>query len=222
MVVYSSEQRRFIVEELGFPADRTVLTSFAVDTTFFSPARARTNGTRQVATAGLEFRDYPTLIEAAGGIDAKVVIAAASPWSKRTDSTAGVDVPDNVEVCRLGFVDLRQLYADSDVVVMPLRETPFQAGITTILEAMAMGRPVVCTRTTGQTDTIVDGVNGIYVPPGDAGRLRTAVIELLDDDAGRDRLGGNARRFAEETADVDVYARRLAAVVDAAARRARR
>ena len=41
-----------------------------------------------ICTAGLEFRDYPTLIEAVRGLDARVVIAAASPWSKRADATA--------------------------------------------------------------------------------------------------------------------------------------
>ena len=98
----------------------------------------------------------------------QVVIAAASPWSKRHGFDARRGPPPNVEVCRLGFVALRQLYADADVVVMPLHDVDFQAGITTILEAMAMARPVICSRTRGQTDTIVDGENGIYVTPGNA------------------------------------------------------
>ena len=38
--------------------------------------------------------------------------------------------------------------------VMPLIETDFQAGVTTLLEAMAMAKPIVCTKNTGQTDVI--------------------------------------------------------------------
>jgi glycosyltransferase involved in cell wall biosynthesis len=219
MVLYSSEQRRFVIDDLGFPGDRALLTSFAVDSQFFSPARVVAGAGRTVSTAGLEFRDYPTLIEAARKLDARVVIAAASPWSKRSDSTDGADLPDNVEVCRLGFEDLRQLYADSDLVVMPLLDVPFQAGVTTILEAMAMGKAVICSRTKGQTDVIVDGDNGIYVQPGDPEALRGAITGLLDDRPRSAAIGARAQRYAQEVADVRVYAQRLAGVVDEAARR---
>ena len=125
---------------------------------------------RLICAAGLELRDYRTLIEAVQGLDVRVVIASGSPWSTRPDTARGEPLPDNVEVCTLGFVDLRQLYADSRFVVMPLHDVEFQAGITTILEAMAMGKAVVCSKTRGQTDALVDGVTGIYVPPGDPGR----------------------------------------------------
>jgi glycosyltransferase involved in cell wall biosynthesis len=144
------------------------------------------------------------------------VIAAASPWSKRPDSTQAVGVPTNVTVERLGFTALRELYATAAAVVVPLEQTDFQAGITTILEAMAMAKPVVCTRTRGQTDTIVEGVTGRYVEPGDATALRSAILEVLADHDRSARLGAAAREWALEHADVGVYARRLAEHVDSA------
>jgi glycosyltransferase involved in cell wall biosynthesis len=221
MVVYSTAQRHFVGDELGFPRDRVLLTPFAVDTAFFSPGRVEsTPGPRPViSSAGLEFRDYPTLMHAVRGLDARVVIAAASPWSTRPDSTAGADVPENVEICRLGFVDLRQLYADSDFVVMALHDTDFQAGVTTILEAMAMGKAVVCSRTRGQTDTVVDGENGVYVEPGDPSELRTALERLLNDPPRAARLGQAGRDLVARECDVKVYAHRLAAAVDRAVAR---
>jgi glycosyltransferase involved in cell wall biosynthesis len=225
MVVYSTAQKHFVVAELGFPSDRVVLTPFTVDASFFSTDRVSPRPAARpiVSSAGLEFRDYPTLMEAARGLDAGVVIAAASPWSTRADSTAGVEAPSNVEICRLGFVDLRQLYADSDVVVMPLLDVEFQAGVTTILEAMAMGKPVVCSRTRGQSDIIVDDVNGVYVEPGDARGLRRAIDELLADRERAQRLGRAARDLIVQRCDVSLYAARLAAAVDRAiARRAGR
>jgi glycosyltransferase involved in cell wall biosynthesis len=217
-LVYSSRQQRFLVDELGVPAEHVVLTTFMVDTEFFSPgAVAGSGGERRVVTAGLERRDYPTLVEAARSLDARVTIAAASPWSKQADSTAGSALPPNVDVVRLGFAPLRQLYADSSVVVMPLLDTPFQAGVTTILEAMAMGKPVVCSRTRGQTDVLVDGETGVYVTPGDAAALREAVAALLDDPDRAAELGAAARAWVEQC-DVRRYAARIAEVVaDAAA-----
>ena len=123
-----------------------------------------------ICAAGLERRDYPTLMEAVDGLDVRVVIAAASPWSTKSDSTENRDIPSNVEVRRLSLFELRDLYAASRFVVMPLFDVEFQAGITTILEAMSMGHAVVCTRTEGQTDTIIEGETGLYVRPGDVGR----------------------------------------------------
>jgi glycosyltransferase involved in cell wall biosynthesis len=122
-----------------------------------------------------------------------------------------LEIPPNVEVRAFNQYDLRQLYADCAFVVVPLQETDFQAGITTILEAMAMERAVVCSRTSGQTDTIVDGETGRYVPPGDPVALRQAIERLLADPDEAHRLGAAGRRWAVEHADIGRYADRLAA-----------
>ncbi len=128
---------------------------------------------------GLEFRDYPTLIEAVRDLDIQVVIAAASPWSKRADTTQGQQIPSNVVVRRFSQFELRDLYAACQTMVMPLYEVNFQAGVTAILEAMAMGLPVICSQTPGQTDVIVAGETGVYVTPGDPAALKNAILELL-------------------------------------------
>jgi glycosyltransferase involved in cell wall biosynthesis len=165
MIVYSSAQRDFAIESLRMPSPRVTLVPFMVDTEFFAPGSAAgADPVRLVCSAGLEFRDYPTLVEAVRGLDVRVVLAAASPWSKRKSELASVDLPPNVEVVRLDLHQLRELYARASLVVMPLQEVDFQAGVTTLLESMAMAKPIICTRTTGQTDVITDGVTGRYVP----------------------------------------------------------
>jgi glycosyltransferase involved in cell wall biosynthesis len=215
VVVYASAQRRFAIERLGFRGDQVELSPFMVDTEFWRPERVTATPRRRpmICSAGQELRDYPTLVEAIRGLDVDVVLAAASPWSKRPDTAAGIEIPDGVEVRAFDQFGLRQLYADARVVVVPVQETDFQAGITTILEAMSMGRAVVCTRTTGQTDTIVDGENGVYVPPEDPAALRAVIERLLTEPATVARLGASARDWAVAHADVEVYARRLADVV---------
>ncbi len=213
ILVYSSWQRRFISEQLGFPADRIELTPFTVDTRFFAADQAPPRPDGMICAAGLERRDYETLIEAVRGLDVRVVIAAASPWSRQADTTHGSELPANVEVCSLGFVDLRQLYADARFVVLPLQDVEFQAGVTTILEAMAMGKAVICSRTRGQTDVVVDGRTGLYVPPGDIAALRAAIKSLLEDRGRAEEIGACGRRYVEHACDVSVYARRLAGIV---------
>ncbi len=212
-VVYCSWQQNFIHEHFGVPKSDIVLSTFMVDSQFFDPNEVDVTPRRMICSAGLERRDYPTLMRAVDGLDVDVVIAAASPWSKRDDSTTGYDIPSNVEIRRLSLFELRALYAASAAVVMPLEEVDFQAGITTILEAMSMGRPIICTTTPGQTDTIVDDVTGRYVRGDDAAALRSAIVELLDDESLRTRLGAAAREWIIEHADIDRYSQRLAVEV---------
>jgi glycosyltransferase involved in cell wall biosynthesis len=212
-VVYSSSQAAFVEQRLGVARDHIVLTTFMVDTAFFAPTAVSVERRPMICSAGLERRDYPTLMAAVAGLDVEVIIAAASPWSKRADTTDGRTLPGNVTVERLSLSELRDVYAASKFVVMPLEETDFQAGITTILEAMSMGRAVLCSRTSGQSDTVTDGVTGRYVQPGDAAALRSAIIDLLNDQYAADEMGERGRAWAVAQADVERYAARLAAVV---------
>ena len=59
---------------------------------------------------------------------------------------------------------------------------------------MASGRPVVATTTGGIVDMIVDGENGLLVPPGDEYRLAEAMARLLNDADLRARLAAGAQK----------------------------
>jgi glycosyltransferase involved in cell wall biosynthesis len=209
--VYSTWQKRFIESRWQIAPERVVFTPFMVDTRFFAPDQVTPNRVSRplICSVGLEARDYPTLLSAVRGLDADITIAAASPWSKRADSTQNQEIPENVTVRRFTQFELRQLYADSRFMVMPLHNVEFQAGVTAILEAMAMGRAVICTRTPGQTDVIVDGQTGLYVPPGDPQALRAAIERLLADPRETERMGQAGRRLVEQSMSLDCYVERL-------------
>ena len=216
--VYSTWQEAFIQTRWKLPAWRVVFTPFMVDDCFFSPGQVPRGGCLPalrghpglvISAVGLEYRDYPTLIEAVRGLPVQVVLAAASPWSKRRDTTAGSQLPDNVLVRRFTQYELRELYAASQFVVMPLYPVDFQAGVTAILEAMAMGKGVICTRTHGQTDVIVDGETGLYVEPGNPSSLRSAIERLLNHPEEAERMGRNGRQRVEQEMSLDRYVHRL-------------
>jgi len=213
--VYSNRQGQ-VIRDFGVDAGRVLLTSFMVDTKFFDPALESATERRMICSAGLEFRDYETLVAAVRGLNVEVVIAAASPWSKRSTEITGAPLPDNVTTCKLSLLELRGLYAQSAFVVMPLLDVEFQAGVTTILEAMSMGKAVVCTKTLGQTDVIEDGETGLYVQPGDVAALRAAIVRLLEEPDEVTKLGANARQWVLDNADIDRYADRLATAVEGA------
>jgi glycosyltransferase involved in cell wall biosynthesis len=211
-ITYSRWQQRFIVDRWKLSHDRVLWTAFMVDHEFFAPERVTPNSSArpQICAVGLERRDYETLLRAVEDRDVHVVIAAASPWSKRNEGVAARTIPSNVTVRRFTQYELRQLYADSCFMVMPLEDVKFQAGVTAILECLAMGKAVICSRVPGQTDVVVEGENGRYVPPGDPSTLTTEIRRLLSRPEEAVRLGANGRKLVECQMNLDHYVQRLA------------
>jgi glycosyltransferase involved in cell wall biosynthesis len=62
-----------------------------------------------------------------------------------------------------------------------------------ILEARAAGRPVICSGIGGMAELVVDGVDGLHVPPGDAAALAETMAAAAADPALWARLAGAAR-----------------------------
>jgi glycosyltransferase involved in cell wall biosynthesis len=91
--------------------------------------------------------------------------------------------------------DIPTIMAALDIVALPsLSEgLPF-----ILLEAMAMGKPVVATRVNGVSEVVEDGVTALLVPPQAPELLAQAVIALLRNRQLGSRLGAAARRQAEQ------------------------
>jgi glycosyltransferase involved in cell wall biosynthesis len=72
----------------------------------------------------------------------------------------------------------------------------------TLVEALAVGTPVIATEVGGVPEIVEDGVNGLLVPPHDPGALAAAMRRYFEDDELRARLNENAaasvERFAPE------------------------
>ena len=208
-LVYSTWQKRFIERRWQVQPERVAFTPFMVDTRFFSPQQVTAQVRPMICSAGLEFRDYPTLIKVAADLAVEVVIGAGSPFSKRPNTAQQADLPANVTVSRFTQYELRQLYADSLFVVMPLYNVDFQAGVTVILEAMAMEKAIICSGTPGQTDVVIDGETGIYVPPEDPVALRDAIAYLQANPEVATQMGKAGRRRVEREMSLDCYTERL-------------
>ena len=94
--------------------------------------------------------------------------------------------------------DVRPYLAISDVLVLP----SYREGFGMVLvEAGAMGVPVIATDITGCRDVVLEGVNGLLVPPRDVTALTDALGRVLGDDLLRATLAANARRSMVERYD---------------------
>jgi glycosyltransferase involved in cell wall biosynthesis len=195
-LIWSSVQRNIAIEQFGVPPDKIILLKRGIDQLFWKPREVETD---MICSVGMEARDYPTLVDALRHLEIPCHIAAGASRGdifKTIETLHDIkNIPDWVTVGPKKPMDLRELYARSRFTVIPLLPTDSDNGLTTILESMAMGKPVICTRAEGQVDIIRDGVTGIYVPQGDSAAMRDAIKLLWQNPALCEKMGNAARAF---------------------------
>ena len=237
LLVHSVRQADLVRPALGRRWELHTI-PYQVDTDYWqgAPEPPTTDDQPLLVAVGSEHRDYETLVRAVEGLPIRVCIAAGSHWAR---STAGASaLPSNVEYLEqpIPFRELRPLYERAAAVIVPLVDVPNQAGITTLLEAMSMGRPVIVTASSGQLECVrgplvrADGTldeaatadrgphhfgttetetTGLYVPVGDVAAMRAAITRLVEDEPLRRALGAAARESAVRSFGIDAFTRRL-------------
>jgi glycosyltransferase involved in cell wall biosynthesis len=118
------------------------------------------------------------------------------------------------------FGEMRGRLARARVVALPVRENLYSGATTTLLQAMAMGKPVVVSRTAAIAEGygLEDGVTCRLVAPGDEAAFAAAVKALIDDPSEAAALGARARERVERQLDWGRYVDAIANVVAGAAR----
>ena len=205
-MIWSSMQREIGINELGISPEKMILVKRGTDQKFWKP---NTSQTDRICSVGMEARDYPTLVEALRPLNIPCHIAAGASRGEIFNTVKRLhnikNLPDSITVGPKEPSELRDLYAHSRFVVVPLLPTDSDNGLTTILESMAMGKTVICNRTKGQIDVIQDGVTGIFVPQGDADAMRDAIVELWNDPDRCEKMGMAARKYIEEVHNIEQF-----------------
>ena len=73
----------------------------------------------------------------------------------------------------------------------------------TLLEAMALAKPIIATDTVGSKDAIKDGINGYLLHKHDINAFINKILEIIDDEIELRRIGESARKYVEEHFDSD-------------------
>lgn len=186
------------------------------------------------------FKGLHHLLEAAAraraaGLEARYVLAGTGEdpeyeaWLRGRCSALGLD--DAVRFA--GYLsDPLSLLAAADALVLPsvererlalgpgqLREVRGNEGLPrSVLEAMALGVPVVASEVAGVAEQVEHGVTGLLVPPGDAAALAGALLAVAQGGGLRASAARRAPELAEERFSVAAAGRGLAEVLREAAR----
>lgn len=208
VVYYGYDEGRSLSRLLGLPERKLRFIRYGVDVDYFRPQRGGAAGF--VLTAGKDAcRDFDIFLAAVDGLDVPVKLVT-SPG--RLD---GLRIPQNVEVqYSVPIGELRDYYARSMFVVVPVRDNSYSAGTTVLLEAMSMGKAVIASRTRAikRGYGLQGGENCVLVTPGNVTELRDAIRRLLANPLDAARIGRNARRAVEDSHSSEAYAGRLAGV----------
>jgi glycosyltransferase involved in cell wall biosynthesis len=223
IILMSSAQHDFALQELNLDPGRTVLLRWPVDLKYWRPMEAEED---LICAVGREMRDYGTLVDALRNCEVRCHIAANAVSGKRDrwidDIEKAKPFPSWITIGSLGYLSLRELYARSRFLVCPLYPTDTDNGTTAILEAMAMGKPVICSRVEGQRDVLEDGVTGLFVPPEDPRALREAIEYLWHRPDLCRQMGAAARARVERLNSYDIWVEEVRGIVQAAIDEARR
>lgn len=151
------------------------------------------NQTAYAVAAGRSGRDYPTLFEGWQDVDFNLRIVCDAVAAVPTRMPKGASLVTNC----YGEAYLREL-AGALFVIIPLVPSDISAGQMVLVQAMALGKACIITRTPTTIDYVEHEQNGLLVDPGDPVQLRHEIIRLITDKPLRDRLGKAALATFEQ------------------------
>lgn len=146
------------------------------------------------------------------GLDIRLLLAGTPDPENRATLTphemAHISCLHGVSV--LGHVrDIRSLWEKCHIAVLPSRREGLPKAL---MEAAAVGRPLIATNVPGCREICQDGVNGILVPVDDADALAAAIRKLAENPDLRARYGGASRRMVESDLSAAAVGAKLTAL----------
>ena len=171
-----------------------------------------------IVSAGTSKRDYNTLVQAAGAVDCRVKIYCSvdsAPAVVPLRSNVGVYVGDGTYDA-IGYRDLFAEYAQAAIVAIPLKDIRILSGLTSLLDAMLVGKPVIMTKNPGIDIDIEAAGIGLWVEPGDVNGWRDAINYLIANPQKARDMGKRGRELCENRYNLDRFASQLALAIQKA------
>jgi glycosyltransferase involved in cell wall biosynthesis len=228
VIAVSSSIRTFLSRKEKIPGDKISVIYNSVDLLRFSPKTDPTAGQAARRHWGLPAdalivggvgrlhyqKNFPLFLEVAAEVCARVpeaffVIAGEGP--ERADLEARCQrLGIAARVRFLGFVpNMPELYQSLDLLVLT---SHFEGTPLTVLEAMAMGVPVVASQVDGVEEVLENGRDGILAPPGNRDYFVKEICRVLQDRSLRQQLARGGQEKARRQFSAEAMVRRVEAL----------
>jgi glycosyltransferase involved in cell wall biosynthesis len=213
---YADSEVAWLRDWLGPGGPPVVFIPFGVDVHAFRTAHNAATTVDVVSVGADPHRDFELLVDVASRHpELTFRVVATQEWGRALGKP-----PANVSFeSGLSLEEVRKRLAAARVVALPVQPNSYSGATTVLLQGMALGKPVVVTRTKAiaRGYGLTDGENCRLVAPGDVRSFTKALRDVLRDDWHARALGASARRTVERDFTWRQYVDRLAAILSAAA-----
>jgi glycosyltransferase involved in cell wall biosynthesis len=226
VVTGGEKTKQELIERDGLSPARVAAFPIGLDIAFFCPAppahdlRVELGLPKGHLLVGLisylrSYKGHEYFVEAAGIIAAKrndvtfIIVGEGPEEFSIRKLIERLNVPDRIRM--LGFRDdLLNVFRSFDVFAIPSVEGDTIPQV--VMQALAVGIPVVSTTVGSIPDVIIDGETGFVVPPRNAGALADRIVRLLDDAELRARMGAQGRSLVQRSYSLEKMLDRLEGV----------
>jgi glycosyltransferase involved in cell wall biosynthesis len=198
VLVQSASETIWYSKLFGVGREKFIFVPVAVNTSsgYIGPSAGG-----HIFSAGRTNRDYDTLLEVLMEVNAPCVIVTGSK-----DRSFLRNLPSHISV----YFDLdkeryKGLLAGSRLVILALKQGASSRGQVALLEAMALGKPVICSNVPGVRDYAEDKASCLLVPPENAPALKDKVTWLLKSEADLHRIGKSGYERAKKLFGYDRF-----------------
>lgn len=200
VVVFTHEQRSFVSAKFGVDPARIAVIPNGVDNTFLYADQRLPHSKPRLLFVGrlVVQKNLPLFLRALDGVSEKFETTLVGEGELEAELK---EVVDDLRLQNVRFhglaqgADLKELYRRADVFVLP---SSWEGMPLVLLEALAMGLPIVATDIPGNRDLVAHGQNGVLVPPGDPSALRQALLSVTGDVDTYRRMSETSRRLARK------------------------
>lgn len=213
IICLSDYQQKVLVETAHLPAHKVHCFPQWIDDSFYSPDKSEIKTSSYILSVGKESRDYSTFMKAMKNSPFRAVVVA-SGWAPHSGFQAADSIHNTenilVESTSLTYPELRDRYAGAKIVVASINSVTYAAGVTSICEGMAMGKPIIATASPGIIDYVKDGTSGFIVPVGNPQAMHDAIDKLWNDEELCAKMGAHNRQWVETSLSTRRFVQRTA------------
>lgn len=155
-----------------------------------------------------EEKGLRTLLETAKKVTTKIVLIGDGPIRSELEAEAKAEGINNIEF--LGYMTGKSLYREikkNSAVILPSEY--YENNPISVIEAFAMGIPVIGSRIGGIPELVKDNETGLTFEPGNAEDLREKIETILTDRSSLVQMGKNAQKFVEDELNPEKYYQQL-------------
>lgn len=191
-VLCTSRQEEMLYADTFAIAPRRISFFPDVPPSQFLNVQATATVSNYIFAYGNSDRDFDTLLEAVKGLGHDTVILSQQ-FTPRRAVPAGVRIVSR----RVSMREMQEMIQAAAVVVVPLEHYRVAAGQNSMLEAMALGRPVIVTENFATREYASHGHTVLFCPAGDATQMAQLIRQVFED---RNEAEAMAARAHEATA----------------------